>query len=1063
MTSGEVQAQLRGVGEPSTNVLDQIERGLNVAPEGEDTRLQASGEIQFIVSQSKKAGNGLFKEKKYKGQSSSSSSQSLVNAGLAVWLAELDPFFSSSPRGFVVPSLSYEPICPLASTADAIKMYSQAIAGDETDHTLYSNRAAAYLAVGLLDAALVDAQKAVSLNPEWPKGYYRLGCALESMNEMESALAAFQKGSRLAAASGPGTPDPGLEAKVRQSRLQVDQDREAMNAAAAVERHNLVAKLRNARHEDQKLSMLNQFKQSMTAPDWELEDLEWRPTWTHDLRTLPIVAREWIATEPKRAGLLSYVSAVGDIGAPKQALKILEDERRLEWFLEACKGALDAKSALVVSAGGGVLGLIAAKVGASWVTQVERSRMLYRMAKQVKESNERDEGRLKPLCARIDLVSGVLDSVGVSSTAEGDNDGDAGVTTGAISEKTTNGPPPELLSKHMMKSKADALVIDLLDHTALGMGLLRAVDHAAEHLLVPDARVVPGNVKIIAQLVQMKLDPLVSGFDLSAMDQYRWHPGDERVDLDATSTNYATLSDPFVVVDIDLNARVRKVQQRTHPGTPEGTDEEAIGEQADQIWELDDIMCVRTTASGHWNAIVFWFELSSSFHPSGAVLSSHMDTMESSTTISSLSWGQAIQYVGDRSLDVGEDVSLRVQQDASQIVFMADPPNHRMHHALVPRWHYDMILDVERNQAYDKAIKKAVEAKKAAYPDRPIHCIDMGAGSGLLSMMAARAGADYTYAAEMNSHMCDVAEECTISNGFLDRILVLDRDVRRMDVLRKPDGTAPELQRPVDLAVFEVFDSGLIGEGVLHVLAAAKSKLLMPDASLVPCRAEVFAQPIQMRVNTVLGDIDVQQTNRWRWRADYEGVELGRKKNMHAWMPLADPAKVFSFDFADVQKCAEDSRNLLTFESTADGTCNAIAMWFNLYLDEEDTILLSTSPYEDKGPTWQQAVQYIQEVNLRKGDQLQVQASHDTYSISYELADSEDMKQLHSPVPKFDGVWKAACDRLEAFNSELVKSCVQSPLEYRFVSQSAIQLAARAADFRLEASQASEFASRMMG
>jgi hypothetical protein len=86
MTSGEMQAQLRGVGEPSTNVLDQIERGLNVAPEGEDTRLQASGEIQFIVSQSKKAGNGLFKEKKYKGQSSSSS-QSLVNAGLAVWLA----------------------------------------------------------------------------------------------------------------------------------------------------------------------------------------------------------------------------------------------------------------------------------------------------------------------------------------------------------------------------------------------------------------------------------------------------------------------------------------------------------------------------------------------------------------------------------------------------------------------------------------------------------------------------------------------------------------------------------------------------------------------------------------------------------------------------------------------------------------------------------------------------------------------------------------------------------------------------------------------------------------
>lgn len=34
---------------------------------------------------------------------------------------------------------------------------------------------------------------------------------------------------------------------------------------------------------------------------------------------------------------------------------------------------------------------------------------------------------------------------------------------------------------------------------------------------------------------------------------------------------------------------------------------------------------------------------------------------------------------------------------------------------------------------------------------------------------------------------------------------------------------------------------------------------------------------------------------------------------------------------------------------------NAVAMWFELRLDEEAT--LSTSPYLDKGPTWQQARQ----------------------------------------------------------------------------------------------------------
>jgi predicted RNA methylase/uncharacterized protein (DUF2249 family) len=501
-----------------------------------------------------------------------------------------------------------------------------------------------------------------------------------------------------------------------------------------------------------------------------------------------------------------------------------------------------------------------------------------------------------------------------------------------------------------------------------------------------------------------------------------------------------------VAVEIDLTERVKRSGNRPKGASPEEEEEQTI-------WEFEDTLDIPVTASGHWNAVVFWFELSSEFHPRSAVLSSN----DRGTP----SWGQAIQYMGTRSLQQGEVVALRVQQDISQVVFSTEPPQHRMHHAIVPRWHFDMILDIERNLAYDQAIRKAVEAKKAANPGRTVHCIDMGAGSGLLSMMAARAGADYTYAAEMNSHMCDVAEECTIANGYLGKILVLDRDVRRLDVLRKPDGTAPELERPVDIAVFEVFDSGLIGEGVLHILAAARAKLLMPDASLVPCRAEVFAQPIQMRVDTVLGDINVEQANMWRWRADYEGVELGRNKR--AWTPLADPVKVFSFDFYDIQKCAADNQNLLTFKATANSTCNAIAMWFNLYLDDGQEILLSTSPYEDKGPTWQQAVQYIQEVTLRQGDELQIQASHDTYSISYQLADTDEMKRKWSPVPKYDSGWKSTCDRLEAFNSELVKSCVQNPVEYRFVSQASIQLAARAHDFRLEASQASDFAARMMG
>ncbi len=73
----------------------------------------------------------------------------------------------------------------------------------------------------------------------------------------------------------------------------------------------------------------------------------------------------------------------------------------------------------------------------------------------------------------------------------------------------------------------------------------------------------------------------------------------------------------------------------------------------------------------------------------------------------------------------------------------------------------------------------------------------------------------------------------------------------------------------------QVFDSGCIGEGVLHLVAAARAKLLAADATMVPLSARVYCQPIQMRVGSVLG-FDCSQANRWRWRPDYEGVELGQ-------------------------------------------------------------------------------------------------------------------------------------------------------------------------------------------
>ncbi|KAL4447971.1 hypothetical protein ABPG75_005190 [Micractinium tetrahymenae] len=1103
---------------PGALELAQVEAALGVSLQVTD-----KGVIQHIVDRSRTAGNEAFRQRRYK---------------------------------------------------EAAQMYSQAIAGDASDAALFANRSAAHLALGLYEAALWDTQKAAALRPEWAKAHYRLGCALLALSQWGEAAAALARCLELE----PGAAD--VPAKLGAARARVDAETAARAAQAACERRGIAAKLRAARRADQQLAQLNQFKQSMVGPDWELEDLEWRPTYLPAMRLKPLRPETALA-DPKRHLLTGYVSALADLSHPKQSLRTLEDLPRLQAYQRGITAALQSQppgaSALVLGSGGGLLPLLAAEAGAGEVTAVERSRMLYRMAKQVLEGN-RGSGPDPGAADRVRLLDRRLQAVAVRGEALPPDavlareQAAAMVAAAAAAGGAAQAAAAEQLSSLQLgdddvaawlPGRASLLVTDLLDHAVLGQGLLPALDYAADHLLAQGASVVPAQVAVHACLLELRVGQ-VSGFDLSALNAYWWHPGAGSERLELGRLAHRRLSAPFRVACLDLQARLDArlaARQAGSGGTDssgsggtagsnqaEGDSDGASGSApsssgsegsggstaADAGWELDVTLEVPVVADGHWNAVVFWFELhmepcggpavtswadgSAAIGRGGSGPGSSEGADAQSTTqceaqhaarpAGACSWDQAVQYVDSRAVLRGSSVQLRARHDAGQFVFTSSPPQCRPRHALVPRWHFDMVLDSQRNAAYDGAIRRAV-ARLRNESCTGLLALDLGAGSGLLSMMAARAGADEVVAVEHSQHMCDVGEEATIANGFLGRIMLLDKDARRLDVVRKPDGTPPDLPRQADLLVQEVFDSGCIGEGVLHILAAAQARLLRPGAAMVPAAARVFCQPIQLRTSRVLG-WDCSQANRWRWRPDYEGLELGKCRDR--WVALAPPQEVFAFDFRDVFPHMAPAEVALDLAFEAEGVFNAVAMWFELQLDEEAS--LSTSPYADKGLTWQQAVQWMPEVAVRPGQHLQLTARHDTYSISYSHALGEEAagpaaaggstgsscgresssagadatavidrrsskdcdggkcnslvpaaasQSARTAVPLMDPAWKAAFDRLSGLNEQLVKACVQDPLEYRAVARAALALAVRPHDFGVDAQQAAELCVKLMG
>ncbi|CAN0574387.1 unnamed protein product, partial [Ectocarpus sp. 12 AP-2014] len=83
----------------------------------------------------------------------------------------------------------------------------------------------------------------------------------------------------------------------------------------------------------------------------------------------------------------------------------------------------------------------------------------------------------------------------------------------------------------------------------------------------------------------------------------------------------------------------------------------------------------------------------------------------------------------------------------------------------VDRWHFRMLNHSARNEAYSRAIQRAAG----------VTVLDIGTGTGILAVLAARAGASHVYACEVNSVLCDVAREVLERNGVADRVTVIHK------------------------------------------------------------------------------------------------------------------------------------------------------------------------------------------------------------------------------------------------------------------------------------------------
>ena len=140
------------------------------------------------------------------------------------------------------------------------------------------------------------------------------------------------------------------------------------------------------------------------------------------------------------------------------------------------------------------------------------------------------------------------------------------------------------------------------------------------------------------------------------------------------------------------------------------------------------------------------------------------------------------------------------------------------------RYHQSLLSDTERTDGYRAAIESVV---------RPEHVVaDLGCGSGILSMFAARAGARHVYAIDEHAVIA-LAREFARDNGLADRITFIEAS--------SYDVSLPE---PADVLVTEIMGNGGVDEGIVLAVADACKRWLKPGAIIVPRAIELIAAPV---------------------------------------------------------------------------------------------------------------------------------------------------------------------------------------------------------------------------
>ncbi|KAK2750948.1 type I protein arginine N-methyltransferase Rmt1 [Myotisia sp. PD_48] len=269
--------------------------------------------------------------------------------------------------------------------------------------------------------------------------------------------------------------------------------------------------------------------------------------------------------------------------------------------------------------------------------------------------------------------------------------------------------------------------------------------------------------------------------------------------------------------------------------------------------------------------------------------------------------------------------------------------------------HEEMLKDDVRTRSY----RDAIYQNKHLFKDKIV--LDVGCGTGILSMFAVRAGAKHVIGVDMSS-IIEKAREIVADNGMANKITLLQGKMEEV-VLPFPK---------VDIIVSEWMGYFLLYESMLDTVLYARDRYLNPGGLIFPDQATLFVGAIE--------DGEYKEEKIGFWESVY-GFNYSAMKDVALTEPLvdtvelkalvSDPCAVLTIDLNTVTVSDLAFKVPFNLLARRNDYVHALIAWFDIdFTACHKPVHFSTGPHA-KYTHWKQTVFYLRDVlTIRDGERV---------------------------------------------------------------------------------------------